>query len=654
MNGQAILMQTEALAAYQSLWIRVAVVSLAVLAILFAWGHVILRLAPRLRISAAPVPFACECLLNGFFAFCVTSLAGVLVGIRIPTTFWLLSACGGAAFLALHPPPSTPPADDRRTALHLWTLLVILLCSVIWSIDNLRGLLPASDGIILEPWVDAMLHARQIGDFAQFRGDLRSLNATMYGAGMLPYHYGSYLLPALVADLGNIPSIQLSTSLFPVLGIFLTGASMLVLANSIGGAGAALGAVTLLLMLPEAPSWVRGRDPLNSYAFLQQVGIGGSYAVAVMALALAHAMRSFREHSLARCLYSLALFAAAGVLFKVQILLAYGCPFFLFVLWYAPWRSGDVRLLSVVSLLALFLVLAGFLNRIPNAPNLGLSFDGSTRYLDKVLLHLHVAQGSNLVKVALLPAAVGYLLSVVFGALLPASLYLCWKLRSDLSMRRLIVLCMTSIVAVAVIRLLLEDNKGVGDIAELNRKTIVWPYYVVALCTSVLGARYVNERLYPVTRRRIAIAAPLLLLGPLVAAADGLQGRWSDSATFIGVGTPTGLFEMAAFLRMAALPNDVVQLCENDEYNALGTFSERPVFISKVAVNAHRESVEERRRFGIVRSVLLQTTYEGATAIMQEHHITWLALSPNCRVAWEAERPAEFASHGYRLYRSRD
>jgi len=255
---------------------------------------------------------------------------------------------------------------------------------------------------------------------------------------------------------------------------------------------------------------------------------------------------------------------------------------------------------------------------------------------------------------ALFPAAVVYLLSVVFGALLPASLYLCWKFRSDLSLRHVVVLCVTSIIAVAVIHLLLEDNKGVGDISEVNRKTIVWPYYVVAFCTAILGTRYLKERFHPVTRKWMAVAVPLLLLGPLVAAADGLQGRWWNSAPAIGVRTPTGLFETAAHLRMAAFPDEVVQLCENDKYNALGTFSERPVFISKVAVNEHPESAEERRRFGVLKSVLLQKSYERAAALMEDNGITWFALSPNCHVAWEEGRAAQFASHGYRLYRSHD
>jgi len=647
-----LLLPSQLLAAYQSSWLWLRFICVAVLLILAAWGYAMLRLFPAMRLSEEPWPFACECLLNGFLVFCITALSGVLVGIQIVTTFWAVSACAGAVLLALRPRSFTRSSTtSQQTKLYSWTLLLVLLSSAVWSIDNLRGLLPADDGIVLSPWVDALLHARQIGDFAQFRGDFRVLNGNMYGASIAPYHYGSYMLPSLVSYLGDVPPIQLATTLFPTLGIFLTGISVLVLANAVGGPRAGLAAVTLLLLLPDAPFWIRDRDLLNSYSFLQQVGIGGSYATSIMGLALAHALRSFEDRSLARSFYALALFTTAGVLFKFQILLAYAWLFFLFVLWYAPWRHRHARWIAGASFVAVFLFLAYLLNRVPNAPTLSLSFDGVVTYIDKVLERLHIATASNVLRILLFPAAVVYLLSVIFGVLLPASLYLCWKFRADESMRSMIILCVTSVGAVAAIRLLLKNNEGLGDVAEINRKTMVWAYYVVATCTAILGTRYLRERLPRAMSKRIAIAIPLLLLGPLVAAANGLQGRWRYSDAFTNVRIPAGLFEISAHLRKLASRDEVVQLCENDDYNQLGTLSERPVYVSRIVVNAHGENAEERRRLAVVKNVLAQPDFRSAAAVLQENGIAWLVLTPSCRPPWEAGAEPLLVSRGYRLYR---
>ena len=218
-------------------------------------------------------------------------------------------------------------------------------------------------------------------------------------------------------------------------------------------------------------------------------------------------------------------------------------------------------------------------------------------------------------------------------------------------MRRMVILCVTSVGAVAAIRLLLKNNEGLGDAAEINRKTIVWAYYVVATCTAILGSRYLHQRLPRAASKRMAIAIPLLLLGPLVAAANGLQSRWRYSDAFTNVQIPAGLFEISAQLRKTASHDEVVQLCENDDYNQLGTLSERPVYVSKIMVNAHPVTAEEWRRIGVVKNVLAQADLTSAAAVLKESGIAWLVLTPGCRPSWESSASALLTSHGYRLYR---
>ena len=45
---------------------------------------------------------------------------------------------------------------------------------------------------------DVLFHARQISNFAHFDGDAGALHWSMYGEPMAAYHYGSYVVSALM------------------------------------------------------------------------------------------------------------------------------------------------------------------------------------------------------------------------------------------------------------------------------------------------------------------------------------------------------------------------------------------------------------------------------------------------------------------------
>ena len=276
---------------FHSSWFWLGLICVAVMLVVTGWGFALLRSWPGLRIGRAPAVFFCESLLFGFFIFSLAAFGGVLLGVRLQQTFLLgtvIAAVIGLTFarkplvhaaLLNQPPLST--RDQRRFGL---ALLLIVVGSLLWSMNNLRGLVPTADGAILVPWVDFFFHARLIGTFAHYRGDIGTLNPFMLGEPVAPYHYGSYMLSALVADLGDISSIQVATSLYPVLGMLLSGAAMLVLAQVTAGAGGAMLAVLLLFFLPDPSSWMPtpGTMRFNSYFFFQQVGVGGDYALSLI------------------------------------------------------------------------------------------------------------------------------------------------------------------------------------------------------------------------------------------------------------------------------------------------------------------------------------------------------------------------------------
>ena len=110
----------------------------------------------------------------------------------------------------------------------------------------------------------------------------------------------------------------IQSSLYPLLGMLLTGASIYMLTHLVAGGQYALFAVCFLFFLPDITFWLASDSRQNSYFFFQQVGIGGSYAVAVMGLALGYAFQAFQKKSTLLCLVSVIVFFLAGF-FKIQI-----------------------------------------------------------------------------------------------------------------------------------------------------------------------------------------------------------------------------------------------------------------------------------------------------------------------------------------------
>ena len=649
----------QLVAQYQSPWAWLTAVSLAVLIVLTAWGYVILKLFPKLRINRSPFAFFCESILHGFLLFSVAGFAGILFRIRVHHTFLIISSFLLLLWLlSLRKPyvnelilkQATCSKTDNR--LQVCALVLIVAGSLLWSATSISGLGVSDGGIFLAPWIDFFFHARQIGNFAQYHGDFGTLNYGMYGEPLPPYHYGSYMVSALVSYIGNIPSMQVATSLYPVLGMLLTGASIFVLTSVTSGAAGPLLAVILLFFLPDPSFWVPGITRHNSYFFYQQVGVGGAYAVAIMGLAIAYVLRAFQIKSLLFCFVSLCIFSVAG-LFKVQIFLAYSFFFFLFVIWNTDWISKKLRLVFTCFFLLAFYLAASMLGDISNAPTFTITSAGIENNTEFISKFFNSSSTPLLPSLVLLPFAAILIFFVNYGLLFPVSVFLAWKLRDNLSARKTILLLLLCFVSHACVRLLIADNQGNGDYAEINRKTFVWPYFMVVFCSSSLLWTYlVQVKSSLALRKTLLLALTLCLFSFSVISALNVQ-NWRGVNYLTNIPIPIALFKSATYLRHQSSPGKVIQLCENDHFNQLATLAERPVYIARLMINAPPPpmTVLERERFALVERIVQQADLKSAGLLMKQASISWFLMSPKCKASWEEKSSPVFSSNGYRLYK---
>ncbi len=644
---------------FHSPWVWVTVVSVVVMLVLSAWGLLFLRLAPCVRISKAPAAVFMESWLYGVVLFSVVGFINVLLGASLRNTFFLGSAVVVLLGLLTRKRQSratvitgvTHPSTSRENRWYLSGIVVVVMGSLIWSSNSIISLQPLSDGTTLVPWVDFLHHARQIGNFAHFRGDAGSLNLTLYGERLAPYHYGSYMVSALISDLGSIPSIQTATSVYPASGMVLTGAAMLMLGEVTAGASAAFLAVCLLFFVPSLGSLMHSHaSRWHSYFFFQQIAPGGAYAVALIGLSLACVLRGLRRGSRADFIWAGLLFLCAG-LFKIQLVLTYSLFFFPCLLWAIPNTSVTLKIAGTAAFTALYGLALLALHGIPNAPSLAFSLNTLSSNVDAFLPKLRAPSIPFPFNLIALPVLVIPLFFLTYGLLFPVAVQLMVSARKKPVARNTLIIVSIALFSHACVRLMIADNTGYGDPSEINHKTFVLPYFVFVYCCSMLLYFKLSE--HPVLSRtaRITLMA-FLVAGICVSAAKAptLQ-HMGPSGKFWNTPVPQGLMDAAAEIKRHSKSSELVQLCENDPLNQLATLSERPVYVSKIMVNGAPQSVEEARRFSRIESLLSQDTFSAASAAAGELNISWLVVTPHCTVAWAAATPAVLSSNGYALYR---
>ncbi|MFH0994393.1 MAG: hypothetical protein V1844_02725 [Pseudomonadota bacterium] len=603
---------------------------------------------------------------------------GILFGIPLPTTFCFFSLAFSLLFIKYLVCKSIGVkqiSSWSRSQLQAFaaSVLIILTGSLSWSINNLDGLKTTpTDDLLLAPWSDIFYHARVIGLFAQFASDPATLHPSMSGESLPLYHYGSYIVPSIISSLCDIPSLQIATSFYPVFGMVLTGASMVVLAslvtNSIGVALALL----ILFFVPDFSFWIPqawfrtawegGHSNFLrwfSYFFFQQVGIAGAYAVAVMGLALAYALRAFQTRSLWLAFIALAVFALACI-FKVQIVLAYCMVFTLFVCWNTDWMSKLFRLSFIVAIGIVFFIAIQQLNKIQNAPSFFISTESIIKNFDKLILPIanKLIPFVNKPKINFfywlyaVPLTGIILFLLTYGLIFPGSLLLAWALRKDKPSQIIIRLLFTTLLGHAFVSLFIAYNTGHGDYYEVNHKTFVWPFYVISFCFSVLLWNYlkINHSLV-VYKRMAALCIVVCLVVFTFISSTGVQTKFILPG-FINRPIDKGLFASAVYIKNNSLPGEVAQLCENDYLNTLGAITERPIFIVDYVINNPPLTNRQIERFAKVQSILQVQDLATAKSLLSIANITWWLMSPRCQAEWEKQTQPVLSPEGYRLYKT--
>ncbi len=630
-------------------WVGLALAAVGLVAVLAASGGCFLSVFSGLRVATAVGARRCEELLYGVYGYSVAGFVGLLLGWRLLSSLGLFVALlAFAALVARRRRPRAAPAGlsiRAGIAREWWAPGLVVVGTAIWTLSNVAGLDISAQRVTLVPWQDVFFHARELGNFARFRGDAGALHWSMYGEPIAVYHHGSYIVAALLTDLTGLAALQVATSFYPFLGMALTGAAMIVLAQSARDTGTAVLAVALLFFVPDPSAFIPGFTRWFSYFFFQQVGVGGAYAVGLIGLSLAVAAAVVRSGRITLTLWSGVLFLTAA-LFKVQIVIAFGVFFFVFLAAALPGVGRGTRAAAVIVVLMAYAIAVGVLAKIPNAPTMGLALDGVRRVLR---LGPDAQLGAS--TFVFLPIAMVAVVLVTYGLLTIPLALLSWRLRRVPTLRPILALLAAAIGAHLYVRLLLADNTGYGDALEVSGKTFVLPYFIVVFALAVLLRHAIGDPRRFGSRRRVPLQlAALAGLVATLGAGYRLQ-VWPSAVGAFEIDVPMGLFKSAVMLRERAGPHELVQLCSNDHFNQLASLTERPVYVAKLMVNAAPYSAAERYRLARLDSMMRQDDVAGLRRLARENRIDWLVLTPACRAGWERGTTPAYSADGYRVYR---
>ena len=591
----------------------------------------------------APLTLGLGLLSTALLLLAISLIFGVSVG----PAFTVVAA--GAVLLAIL--FADGERGDLRQATRNWGFIAaICALSVVWAWQAIMSVPTLEETSTLTAWVDFVFHAAMVSQFAQF-SDFGGSFIFAHGAQLPVYHYGSYMLPAVLKAATAAPAIAVATSFGPTLSFVIMGLAIWALGDTLQGGAGAAAALGAVFLLPSAALYGFSNPYFDLHWLLQVTSTAQAVGLCVLAIALA--LFAVRHASLRAGVIAAAL-ALSVVMFRAQMLPMMGlaCLGLLLLCWrfryrWMPW-----------AILVAFIAVGGIglatIHLVPRAPALLQEAWDPLRTLATLLPRdrLIVHGRPNLVAV---PVLLGVLLLSAFGALLPAyAIGAAWCRARTLG-RRFDFLPALFVLAYSAVVLTFPIAKD----DEFQHRPFPLVYVVLAVWVACMLVRLLGEGDRRWTRRILLALGLLLLPFPLVMQRSAQTGRaeWMTQVNHVDI--PRGLLRAAEFVRGKAAPSDIVVGSDTDRdwpYTGyLTALSERSTYVMLLKSNRAWElwgvPVDMiARRTAVVDQLRQATTIESLYRTAQNAGIGWFVLSPTHQLPDGVLAHASFSADGYAVF----
>jgi hypothetical protein len=631
--------------------------SAAVAGVLFAavitaylLGDVVLKLLLHDKAGFDTISFRLVCgALTGMALLYVAAMvlrfglpidAAIIAATVLGTWLFVRKACWRTPFRG------TDPAEPGFVALGL--LAVTLWCrDVMHPIDSqILTIVPA--------WPDVFYHMSEIAAFAGSTGAATVHDVQMAGAPVHPYHFASYIFPALLVSAGGVSEwVAYAGFLVPASVMLTFLAAHAIVAPVFGRWPAAVGGLALLL-LPDASQQNFG-NPFMGYHWLQQVGPAGGYGVASAAMAFVFMIEACRSRRVV-LIFASYFFLFVTLIFKAHIFVAIAYLLLIFPALFYGGPSLSQRVVASTVLTAVFVAVVRFSQQLPGVPVLRM--DGSSvPVFSRMILGMQSEGVLKTLFSSIFPitgangVVFGLMLLLITFGILPA-VYACQLTRLRRQFPLLVwlfpILVVGNFLVMAV--WLALDDRHIGRPEELSHRPFVWAYFILVAWAAASTYRLYFGDAPPGRAMTIRAAATIIVLMLVVPGylGSGVQTMPVWGTTFPKVSNC--LVNSASFIKQSSLASDIVQDANNDPRFILTALTaRRPYAIDTGGVRAPAGIAKRLQALAAIRSA---PTLDEASVLARQLGIQWWVNGPHASVTWAsgASQRAAFTCAKFQVF----
>jgi len=577
----------------------------------------------------------------------------------ILTNFLLVFAAAAALFVAARPTRRRAPEDGVG-------FLAVGLClaaTTLWCQDSIRPISADRDSFVtFKPWVDGFYHAVHLRIFGEAHGASTIEDFRMAGVPARLYHYGAYMIPALIGHASALRSYAAFAGILAPLGVFLTGLGAYALFGSFWGRWPGLAAAAALMLLPDGAQQGM-QNKFMSYHWLTQISPSASYGLALLAAAWLFVLLGCTQ---GRRSQLAAGWLLAGVLAAYKLHFVIASAFLLVLVpplfFHGP--RGDLgprkRALWALVAAGAYVITIVLVQRVPGVPvirfdfsSLGEIFRLIRSFADRGALRAFLEGhfGPEHPWFSNVTLGGSYVLLSMLGIYVPllVILLVCLRKRGP----ALLVLFPLMIVAnflAMFLGLALDMRSSTPD--ELSHRPLMIVYFVVvAWMGGAAGLLLIESRRLGRVARPALIGLGVLLLAVPAFLGPGVQ-QLRAMRLFAPVLVPNGLVRAAEYMRDHGDARDLFQDSQFDRTCVVAALGERSPYAARsMTVMSYNGDLLQQRIERVDRFTELRDAASVVTTA-QQLGIRWFLLEPGDQVAWPEEimrRPA-FELDGYRLY----
>lgn len=536
-------------------------------------GATMLALADRPLVARLPAAFVAGYGLVSISMFALAALSGLSPLISV-AGFTIAGVVGAFVFGR-----DRPSAGWTDTALAALIALAVLALSV-----STMGSVVALDKTGVFPmWVDAYLHAISIYGFTAMNAI--PTDPELFGATVVPYHYGSFLPPAALIEASGLDGLTVVAAHQVPLGLFVGALGLYVLVGQVAGRAAAMIALSLLVLLPD-PSTYMLRSGWFDVVWLLYTSPGAGYGIGLCFLSAACLHAGIGGGRSGGRLVALAVaLALLAVFLRVQMFMLLAPPLLAVWLWATfPRARRSLGIASTLGVLAIFAALALFpslralwIEQSHISEYLQLSMRLTVHYKEWIAPLIGKGAASGLVKLGLVIVLSLGVLLLVAPVLATAKVR---KLGADP-----IDLLPAFALATYVLLILFAPAGSNGSATEYKHRHFIELYWLFAgfsaiWASSLFAARQITAAAFVTTIAAMGLA--FAVSGRPIDAPDTAAMPWSKA--FFNAPATKGVRAAAAFVSQQMKPGDVFAAETKASAINIGAINE---FMARVDIPAY-------------------------------------------------------------------